>query len=306
VVVADLVHAHRRRGRGAVSRAMHGPARRWGLAVVMSAWAATATAAQAQTTASAPAGSQGPATAAAPAQPPADTPAGKPASDAGDLSVQATDPTASLMSFNFIGAFATSYHGIDDSGTTLKLQPVVPFRAFGVSNILRVVVPYQVDGPGDEGLKSVTIFDLAVLPQKWGRLAVGPVMSLSESASGDPSTFAIGPAVGAMKPLSKKLNVGMFTQNLFASDVAITQLQPIAAYQLGHGWALSLGDLQFIYDWERSGWVSVPVGFQIGVVRAIARQPMRFAINPQWNVRNVTGATKGQITFTVTLLAPVK
>ena len=90
------------------------------------------------------------------------------------------------MSFNFINNVTTAYHGVDDSGYTFKFQPVVPFRAWGASNILRVVVPYQIDGPGDEGLKSVTLFNLVVLPQKWGRLAFGPVMSLSESASAAP------------------------------------------------------------------------------------------------------------------------
>ncbi len=204
------------------------------------------------------------------------------------------------MSFNFINSVTTAYHGVDDSGYTFKFQPVVPFRAWGASNILRVVVPYQIDGPGDEGLKSVTLFNLVVLPQKWGRLAFGPVMSLSESASDALSKFAIGPAVGAMKPISKKLNIGLFTQNLFATHVGITQLQPIVAYQLGNGWALSAGDLQFTYDWERGGWVTVPIGFQIGKVQRVAGQAMRFALNPQWNLRNVTGADKVQVTFTVT------
>ena len=227
-------------------------------------------------------------------------------SDANELSRQATDPTASLMAFNFIGEFMTSYHGLDDHGFTFKFQPVVPFQAWHVSNILRVVVPYQVDGPGDEGLKGVSIFDLVVLPQKWGRLGIGPVMSLSESASDAESKFAIGPAVGAMVPISKKLSVGAFTQNLFATGVAITQLQPIVAYQLGHGWALSAGDLQFVYDWDMGEWVSVPIGFQIGKVQKVAGQPMRLSLNPQWNLKDITGASKAKVVFTVTMLAPAK
>ena len=210
------------------------------------------------------------------------------------------------MAFNFIGEFTTSYHGLDDHGSTLKFQPVVPFRAWSVSNILRVVVPYQTSGPGDEGLKSVSIFDLVVLPQKWGRLGIGPVMSLSESASDAESKFAIGPAVGAVVPLSKKLSAGGFTQNLFATGVAITQLQPIVAYQLGHGWALSAGDLQFVYDWNRDEWVSLPIGFQIGKVQRVAGQAMRFSLNPQWNLKDITGATKAKVVFTVTVLAPAK
>ena len=127
-----------------------------------------------------------------------------PASAAGnvadDLSSQATDPTASLMSFNLINNFTTSYHGLDDSGYTFKFQPVVPFRAWRTANILRVVVPYQTSGPGDAGLKSVTIFDLVVLPQKWGRSRIGPVMSLSESAARRRRSSPSAAAVGAMQP----------------------------------------------------------------------------------------------------------
>ena len=131
-------------------------------------------------------------------------------------------------------------------------------------------------------------------------------MSLSESASDAESKFAIGPAVGAVVPLSKRLSAGAFTQNLFATGVAITQLQPIVAYQLGQGWALSAGDLQFVYDWNTGEWVSLPIGFQIGKVQRVAGQAMRFSLNPQWNLKDITGAIKAKVVFTVTLLAPAK
>ena len=237
---------------------------------------------------------------AAAAQPPAA------AGDADELSRQATDPTASLMSFNFINDVRTSFYGVDDDGFEFRFQPVVPFRAWKTSNILRLVVPYQTDGPGNEGLKSVSIFDLVVLPQKWGRFGIGPVMNLAESESAAESKFSIGPALGAVVPISKKLNVGGFTQNLFASGVAITQLQPIVAYQLGSGWALSAGDLQFVYDWELDEWVSLPLGFQIGKVQRVAGQAMRLSLNPQWNLKDIDGANKAKVVFTVTLLAPAK
>ena len=131
-------------------------------------------------------------------------------------------------------------------------------------------------------------------------------MSLSESASDEESKFAIGPAVGATVPMSKKLNIGLFNQNLFSSGTKISQLQPIVAFQLGHGWALSAGDLQFTYDWELGEWVSIPIGFQIGKVQRVAGQAMRFSLNPQWNLKDVTGTNKAKIVFTVTLLAPAK
>jgi hypothetical protein len=227
-------------------------------------------------------------------------------SDADELSRQATDPTASLMAFNFINDVRTSFYGVDDDGFEFRFQPVVPFRAWKTSNILRLVVPYQMDGPGNEGLKSVSIFDLVVLPQKWGRLGIGPVMSLAESASSAESKFSIGPAVGGTHPVSKKLNVGLFNQNLFGTGVAISQLQPIIAYQLGSGWALSAGDLQYVYDWNLEEWVSLPIGFQIGKVLKVAGQPMRLSVNPQWNLKDITGANKAKIVFTATVLAPAK
>jgi hypothetical protein len=53
-------------------------------------------------------------------------------------------------------------------------------------------------------------------------------------------------------------------------------------------------------------WVSLPIGFQIGKVQKVAGQPMRFSLNPQWNLKDITGATEAKLVFTVTLLAPAK
>jgi len=129
-----------------------------------------------------------------------------------DLSSQATDPTASLMSMSVLGEATTSYWDRDDSGFTLKFQPAVPFKAWGTANIVRVVVPYQTAGPGDEGLKSASILHVVIVPQKWGRLAVGSAMSLAESTGSAESKFAIGPAVGGVHSASTRLTVGLFSQ----------------------------------------------------------------------------------------------
>ena len=52
-------------------------------------------------------------------------------------------------------------------------------------------------------------------------------------------------------------------------------------YQLGSGWSLSAGDLQFTYDWKASRWINLPLGFQLGKVMKLGGLPSRFAINPQ-------------------------
>ena len=223
---------------------------------------------------------------------------------ADELSAQATDPTASLLAVNLFGTATNSYHDLDESGFELKFQPVIPFRAFGMPNILRVVAPYQMSGPGAEGLKDVSIFNLTVFGEEWGRWGVGAVANLAEGITDRDAQFAFGPAVGGVYNWSPTVQLGVFNQNLFGDDTAITQIQPIIAYQLGNGWALSAGDLQFVYDWEAGSWLQFPLGFQIGLVRPIFGQPMRFSVNPQWNLRDRPGTFESKIVFGVTLLAP--
>ncbi|MSR47422.1 MAG: hypothetical protein EXS13_10220 [Planctomycetes bacterium] len=226
---------------------------------------------------------------------------------ADDLSKRATDPTASLMSLGLIGTYSGPYRGdapgLDDHTTRLKFQPVIPFKAWGTDNILRVTMPYTLDGRGAEGLGDVSIFDLVVIHEDWGRWGIGPVMTFASDVNA-PDQFVAGPAIGGVYQVDKELNVGLFNQNVFGGDTAISRLQPIFAYQLGDGWALSAGDLQYVYDWEDGRWISAPIGFQIGKVTRIAGQPMRFAFNPQYEMLHDDGLPEWTLSFSVTLLAP--
>jgi hypothetical protein len=243
---------------------------------------------------------------------PAASPAGSGESERDELSRRATDPTASPLTFGLINDVTTSYRDleggtpIDEDGYQLKFQPVIPFKAWGVANILRMTVPYQVAGPGPEGLEDLTIFAMAILPQSWGRIGIGAVGSFAAATSEVSAHATVGPAIGLVAGVSKKLNLGLFNQNLFGNDVAISQFQPIAAYQLGSGWSLSLGDLQWPYDWDRGEFVSMPIGLQLGKVLPVANQPMRFAVNPQYDLKDLPGSSRFRILFTVTLLLPEK
>jgi len=245
-----------------------------------------------------------------------DQPAGAPpAAEAGEseqdeLSRRATDPTASPPSLALINDWTTSYRDLADgtpvegTGYQLRFQPVVPFQAWGQPNILRMTVPYQVSGPAPEGLGDVTIFDLVIVPRSWGRLGIGAVATLVQAEKEAEGHIVAGPAIGFVAPLSKKLNLGLFNQNLFGDGVSISQLQPIAAYQLGSGWSLSLGDLQWPYDWDRGEFVSMPVGLQIGKVQPVAGQPMRFSLNPQYDFKDLPGAGRFKVSFTIQLILP--
>jgi hypothetical protein len=227
-----------------------------------------------------------------------------------ELARRATDPTASPPTFSFINDVTTSYRNeadgtpIDGSGYQLRFQPIVPFHAWGAANILRMTVPYQISGPNPGGLGDVTIFDLVVLPQSWGRLGVGVVGNFAAATSEVSAHASGGPAIGFVAKVTNKLNLGVFNQNLFGDDTAISQIQPIIAYQLGSGWSLSAGDLQWPYDWNRDEFVSMPIGVQLGKVQSVGGQPMRFAVNPQYDLKDLPGASRIKFLLTIQLLLP--
>ena len=79
--------------------------------------------------------------------------------DTESLSSQATDPTASLMALNFQTLSTRGFHGpsggLDDDRTVFQFRPVLPYHVWDLPNILRLTVPYQVDGRGDEGFGSI-------------------------------------------------------------------------------------------------------------------------------------------------------
>jgi hypothetical protein len=224
-----------------------------------------------------------------------------------DLASRAIDPTASLMALNFQGTYTGGFYGeapgLPNDAWSLTFRPAIPFNFLDHPNLLRVTVPYQLSGRGQEGFGPISVFDLFMFNHSWGRWGLGPLMNFD--TTGDlTDEFSMGPAVGAVANLSKKLKVGLFSQNLFAGDTAISQIQPVIAYQLGDGWAISAGDLQFAYDWKASQWLSAPVGFQIGKVTKIGSQPVRFALNPQYNLIDRDGLNEWSLTFTFTALFP--
>lgn len=220
----------------------------------------------------------------------------------GELSLaqKAADPTAALMSFNFRYVM-TDLQGVSPSVHALQFQPVVPFKAFGVANILRPTITYETAGPAGARLADVNIFNLSVFDASWGRWGLGPVMQMRGGNA--PGPFAIGPAVGFVMNRGR-WTLGLFSQNLFGSSTAISSIQPVVAYQLGKGWALSTGEAQFTMDWKRNRFVNLPVGVALSKVGSIGGQAMKVSINPEYNVLSVSGAPEFSVRAAFTLLVP--
>lgn len=225
------------------------------------------------------------------------------ADDTEALAREAADPTASLMSLNLRYTRIPSFHGLDGSAGASQFQAVIPFRAWGTSNILRSTVNYTNSGPAPGGLSDVTIFNLLVFDQPWGRWGAGPVAQLLPGRDGDSDTFAIGPAVGFVAS-SGRWTYGVFNQNLFGDDIAISSLQPVLAYQMGNGWALAAGDAQWTRDWDRGEFVNLPVGVQLSRVTRIGGQSVKWSINPEYNLRDRQGLPEWTIRLGFQLLVP--
>ena len=135
-----------------------------------------------------------------------------------DLSAQATDPTASLMSFQFLDWYTPSYHGTDDSSNQLVFRAAIPFEMLGLPNILRVTLPYATSSPsGQSGLGDTQVFNLTVFGAPWGRWGVGLAGSLPTGRDGLSSEkWTVGPAAGFVNSSSKGYNFGLFAQTFFS------------------------------------------------------------------------------------------
>lgn len=220
-----------------------------------------------------------------------------------ELARKAADPTASLMSFNLRYTRIPSFHGLEGSAGSSQFQAVIPFEAWNTRNILRATVNYTNSGPAPDGLSDVTIFNLLVFDRPWGRWGAGPVAQLLPGRDGDSDTFAIGPAVGFVRSTGP-WTYGLFNQNLFGDDTAISSLQPVLAYQLGDGWALAAGDAQWTRDWDRGEFVNLPIGMQVSKVTSIGGESAKVSFNPEYNLRTLDGTPEWTLRFGLSLLVP--
>jgi hypothetical protein len=226
--------------------------------------------------------------------------------EAPSLAEQAVDPTASLMSFQFIDNYTPALWDQDGTSNSLLFRAAIPFVAWRKPNIFRVSVPYTSGGTRGSGLEGVQLFDLLIFTARWGRWGVGPLLSLQQDFRPDgPGPFGIGPAIGFTMRRGR-WTLGLFSQNLFGDGLAASSLQPIAAYLVAPGTTLSLGDAQIAYDWNEGELTRFPLSIQLGHVRTLAGQPIRLFVNPQYNLADQAGADQWTLAFGFAVLAPLR
>lgn len=211
---------------------------------------------------------------------------------AGTLSQQANDPTAPLMSVQLIDNYTSDFHnGLEgETANLVMFRAAYPYKWGETNHIARISQPYTTDSPeGDTGLADMTLFDMTVFPAAWGRFGVGVVAGIPV-ADGN-KQWSLGPAAGFVNnTVAKGLNIGLFNQNLFRvagdddrPETGVSSLQPILNYSIAGVWNIGTGDIQLIYDWESSQWVSLPLGIQVGKLVKLGKAPTLFSLQYQRN-----------------------
>ena len=235
------------------------------------------------------------------------------APSADQLAAQATDPTASLMSFQLNDWYTARFHDVGDSANQIVFRAAIPFAWGDTHHIFRITQPYVTSSPtGTTGLTDTTIFDLVVFNQPWGRWGVGISGTLPTGQDGlTTDKWTAGPAAGFVNSSSTQYNWGLFAQTFFsfagrddAPSVGLVNIQPIFSYQLGGGRSLSLGNSSLIYDMRNSRWASLMLGANYGQVVTFWGHKWRPNFEVNYDFKNDVGNQQWVVRAGLALLLP--
>lgn len=233
--------------------------------------------------------------------------------DGESLAQAAEDPTASLMSLQLADWYTASFYGLQrEDANSIVLRPVVPFSTGGLHHILRVTMPFITDHPIlSSGLSDITVFDLLVFSQDWGRWGIGPVALFpTGGADRGAEQWALGPAIGFTAQRGRLL-WGAFNQNLFTfagdkdrPDVDVSVVQPILNYGLGGGWSVGSSEMTFTYDWDGGRWSSLPLGGKVSKLLHFGRVPLQLSAQYEHDFASDEIGPRDTVRFTIKILFP--
>lgn len=230
------------------------------------------------------------------------------------LEQAASDPTASLMSLQFSDWHNYKYHHSDVDDNIIVLRAAVPFKIGEQKHMMRVTAPIVTSNPVlDDGLSDITLFDMAVFDQSWGRFGVGLVALLPTGGSKrGAEKWGLGPALGFVAR-QETLMWGLFNQNVFTvagedsrKDINMSSLQPIFNYKLGGGWSTGFSEMQITYDWEQHRWSSLPLGFGINKLERFSQTtpPIQFSMQYEHNFADEDVTPSDTLRITAKFLLP--
>ena len=219
-------------------------------------------------------------------------------------SLQANNPIAGAISFNFQNEFIGNLSSIDESANILNFRSVIPFQFLGGDWIARATVPLatlptvqstsplsfnHVTGLGDINVFAIKLLDLGNPTVSFG---VGPSLTLptaTDDALGG-GTWNAGLANVLFNFSNPQFQWGYLLvwetdvakDRSSAADVNRAFFQPFGIRQLGDGWYLRSTGV-WNYDFETDSY-AVPIGFGFGRVIPTERTIVNAFFEPQYSV----------------------
>jgi hypothetical protein len=219
------------------------------------------------------------------------------------LSREAVDPTAALMQIRFEGGWTQSFHDVDGDAWDLAFRPTLPFKVWGVQNILKLSMPYQLDTPGGgKGLADTEVMDVAMFNQSWGRWVVGAVANIRPSDGADDRVQA--GLAGGFTANRGRFSYGAFVKSFFSPDTQGVTIQPLAMFSFNDSFSVSTGDWQIPIDIDAGELSAIPISLEADYILKAGNQPLRLYVNPQYNPLSQTGSFELQVTAGVGMLVP--
>jgi hypothetical protein len=240
------------------------------------------------------------------------------AQSAEELAKQTQNPVASLISVPFQGNWDFGIGDREAAGTTLNIQPVVPFGLTPAWNvILRVIMPVQ-SQPADGGSRFTGMGDTTMTvffsPAKTGKViwGAGPALLIPTATNQSLGTekLGVGPsAVALVQP--GKWTVGALWNQIWSvdgandrDDVNQMYLQPFANYNLGQGLALGASmEASDNFEADDEQWTSYLL-FSISKVTLLGKRPVSLLASAGPAVASPTGRADWRLRFTATFLFP--
>jgi hypothetical protein len=213
------------------------------------------------------------------------------------------DPISWLMDFRFRENWNWPIGNSGPDSQQFEFRPTIPFKAWDQVNLLRVTVPYDIQGTDAPGLDKVTIFDAVIFEPDWGRWGIGPEVQLDPHSTTGQDEFQIGPVFGGITK-SKHWSAGFICQNFLSGNDSKTQIQPVLAYKFNEQLALAIGDMQFKYDWNKRQWTQLPLGIELDYIADLWGQKMQFFANPQYNFETDSSNSGWTVFVGLVLLVP--
>jgi len=237
-----------------------------------------------------------------------------------ELSKDAANPLADLMSFPFQNNTNFGLGSYDRTANVLNIQPVVPFA--GGKIITRTIFPVvwipnvtSESGMWSTGLGDILATAFYVPPTSgagiWGLGAALEIPTGGEKRGSE--KWSLGPSiVYLLQP--GKWTFGILANNVWSfagsSDreaVSKMLLNLFLVYQLGQGWYVNSAPI-ITADWKApSGqqWI-VPLGMGVGKLSFVGKLPLNAQIGAFYNVVKPDAGPDWQLRAQVQVLLPTK